>query len=96
VSESNEDWGLVMSFWIDTDGYNDRDRAMFVAGVEFQMVYALITNGWHGCRPIHQENSSRIRMMCGRLGVGCRIEPHTGYEGCETWADLHIEEGKKA
>lgn len=78
----------IMSFWIDTDGYTDRDRSMFVAGVEFQMIYAAIEKGWRGTRPIHRENESRLKLMCGRLGVQCEIRQHEDYEGCETWSDF--------
>lgn len=88
MSEPNDAWGLVCPFWIDTDAYSDRDREMFVAGVEFQMVYALLTDGWRGSRPVHRENESRLRMLCGRLKVPCEITPHTGYDGCETWSDF--------
>lgn len=31
------EFSLVVPFWIDTDGYSDRDRLMFCAGVEFEM-----------------------------------------------------------
>lgn len=90
-SEGSANYGLVLPFWIDTDAYTDRDRAMFVAGVEYQMVYQLLVDEWTGERPIHRENESRIRMMCGLLGVKCTITPHEGYEGCETWSSLIVE-----
>lgn len=77
-----------MPFWIDTDGYTDRDRDMFVAGFEFQMVYRLIQDGCYGSRPIHRENESRIRMMCGRMGIKCTI---TQIEGFDEWSQLTIE-----
>lgn len=78
-----------MSFWIDTDGYTDRDREMFVCGVEFQMVYAAIETGrgWH--QAIHTENESRVRMMCAKLKVPCTLErindEWTQCEIPETW-----------
>ena len=31
------EFSLEMPFFIDTDGYTDRDREMFVCGVEFYM-----------------------------------------------------------
>lgn len=86
--QENEQWGLVMPFWMDTDAYTARDRDMFTAGYEFCMVYELLQGGWRGNRPIHRENESRIRMMCGKLGVPCEIRQHEGYEGCETWSNL--------
>ena len=42
ASDNDRDYGLEMPFWIDTDAYTDRDREMFVAGVEFQPVQPLI------------------------------------------------------
>lgn len=47
---------LVTPFWIDTEGYSDRDRLMFVAGVEFQMIREELEVG--GARPIHRENET--------------------------------------
>ena len=69
-SDEQEDYGLVMSFWIDTDGYSDREREMFVAGVEFQMVYESIKNGNGWAQPIREENAPRVRMMLNKLGIG--------------------------
>lgn len=40
MDSNSAEFQPVMSFWIDTDGYSDRDRMMFVCGVEFQMIYA--------------------------------------------------------
>lgn len=79
-----------MPFWVDTDGYSDRDRLMFVCGVEFEMVYRAIKNGWRGCRetPIQSENESRIRLMCGRLGLKCECLPcegERGYSHLKVW-----------
>lgn len=75
MSESGKaEFGLAMPFWIDTDAYTDRDRDMFVAGVEFQMVTTLLKSGWHGSRPIHPENESRLRMAAGRLNRKVIIE----------------------
>ena len=44
----SDEYSLLMPFWIDTDGYTDRDREMFVCGVEFQMVTELLKDGWTG------------------------------------------------
>jgi hypothetical protein len=65
---------MSMPFWIDTDAYSDRDREMFVAGVEFEMIYCQLEAGGPFKRTIHRENESRTRMMCGRLGRRCSIE----------------------
>ena len=89
MDEQNE-WGLVQSYYIDTDAYTDLDRQMFVCGAEFEMVSNLLSEGWTGDRPIHRENESRIRMLCGRVGVHCEIDQHEGYDGCETWSTLRI------
>lgn len=88
----SDEYGLLMPFWIDTDGYTDRDREMFTCGVEFEMVRQQLTTGWRGSRPIHRENESRLRMMAGKLGVPVNITQHEGYEGCETWSDLAVQE----
>ncbi len=84
-----DEYSIVCPFWIDTDGYTDRDRLMFVCGVEFEMLCRLLSN-WSGSRPIHRENESRVRMLCGRLGIQCTIEPHQDYDGCETWSELKV------
>ena len=75
----------IMPFWIDTDGYSERDREMFTCGVEFQMVYEAIKSGagWSQC--IHTENASRVRMMCGKLEIQARLT-HI----CSTWTDCQI------
>lgn len=88
--DEESDFGLLMPFWIDTDGYTDRDRAMFVAGAEFEQLYTLLRDSKSCQRPIHRENESRVRLMCGRLGLPCKLTPHTGYIGCETWTDLEV------
>src|SRR5690242_16551768 len=85
------EYGLVMPFWIDTDGYSDRDRLMFCAGVEFEMVRQQLKSGWRGMRLIHRENESRLRLMCGKLGVRCSVSQHSGYEGCDVWSDMTVE-----
>lgn len=69
------EFGLVTPFWIDTDAYTDRDRQMFVCGVEFEMVRQLLEAGcWQHQRTIHTENESRIRMLCGRYPVMVAID----------------------
>lgn len=88
-SEANPqdaEWSPVMPFWIDTDGYTDRDREMFVCGVEFQMIYEAIKAGrcWSQC--IHTENESRVRLMCGKLGSPCKMER---YDETWTWCEIH-------
>lgn len=84
------DYQCVMPFFIDTDGYSDRDRLMFVCGVEFEMLYQKIRGGARGKFdvPIHTENESRVRMMCGKLGLVAVIEP----SGTDGWSYLEVNE----
>lgn len=79
---------LSLPFYIDTDSYSDRDRLMFVCGVEFSQVVYLIQSGWRGSRPIHRENESRIRMVAKDLGVKVTTSPYSDYE---TWSELLVE-----
>lgn len=71
----SDDYELAMPFWIDTDAYTDRDRMMFVAGVEFAMLRRALEGGeqFEG-HPIHRENESRVRLMAARLGRRVEIE----------------------
>lgn len=70
------DYSLITPFWIDTDGYTDRDREMFVCGVEFEMIRDQLKRSWRGLleRRIHAENASRIRMLCGKYSESTRCE----------------------
>lgn len=85
TTEDDAEFSLVMSFWIDTDGYSDRDREMFVCGVEFQMIYETIKNRRAWCQCIHTENESRVRMMCAKLGLPVKLERH-----CDMWTHCEI------
>jgi hypothetical protein len=80
------EYGMVMPFFIDTAGYTDRDREMFVCGVEWQMVYDKIRSGERFNCTIHSENESRIRMMAGRLGRQVLIED----SGVPGWSYLTV------
>ncbi len=84
----DHDFGLVMPFWIDTPGYSDRDREMFVCGVEFHLLLEEIKSGFLGKRPIpiHSENSGRVRMMCQKLGLHA-VLTDCGVEG---WVNLEV------
>lgn len=74
MSDNHEsDFDLVMPFWIDTDAYSDRDRMMFVCGVEFEMLRQQLLSGRLVSRTIHQENESRARMMAAKLGRRCEV-----------------------
>ncbi len=83
---------LDIPFWIDTDGYSDRDRLMFVAGFEFAKIVRVLEREEPYDGPIHRENESRIRLLCSKFGRTCQIEPHFGYRGCETWSQLVVGE----
>jgi hypothetical protein len=89
---ADEEYELVCPFWIDTDAYTDRDRLMFVAGVEFD---GLLRHMRHDAGPllttIHRENESRTRLACAHLGRTCTIEqcePEHDPQG--TWSYLTI------
>jgi hypothetical protein len=79
------EYGMVTSFWIDTDGYSDRDRDMFICGVEFNMIYETIKDKRDWCQCIHAENESRVRMMCGKLGFPVKMQ-----RICDTWTLCEI------
>jgi len=76
----------VMPFWIDTDGYTDRDREMFVCGVEYDMVYRSVLSGHGWNQAIHNENTTRIRLMLGKLKARYRLERVD-----ECWSILEVE-----
>jgi hypothetical protein len=65
---------MQMPFWIDTDGYTDRDREMFVCGVEFEMLRQELQMPRPVDRTIHAENESRAKLMAARFGRHCKIE----------------------
>ena len=97
-SEDDQEYGLIQSFFIDTDAYTDRDREMFVCGAEFEQIREEMNLGilrTIGRKPIHRENESRIRMMLAKKNITFRITPHVGYEGCETWSELEILDSPK-
>jgi hypothetical protein len=89
---SDGGYALVCPFWIDTEAYTDRDRAMFVAGHEFAEVLRHIReDGRRFATTVHRENESRIRMACGRFGRRCAIEPvDPEQDPSGTWSYLTI------
>jgi hypothetical protein len=85
---------LQTPFWVDTDGYTDRDRLMFTCGVEFEMVFRQLKTGDAIDRPIHRENESRCRMLCGRFKRKCTITPWVDpIDPAGTWSFLVVEPG---
>jgi len=102
MTEENEhEWGLVQPFWIDTDAYTDRDRLMFVAGVEFEMIRQKLNDPEFTKTTIHRENESRVRMMLGQQRRACQITPcEPEHDPQGTWSYLEIgpdlREGKES
>lgn len=83
--DENAEFSPVVPFWIDTDGYTQRDRDMFTCGVEFQMIYQAILDKRDWCQCIHTENESRVRMLCRRMNVPVLLERR-----CDTWTHCEI------
>jgi hypothetical protein len=88
-------YGLIYPFWVDTDAYSDRDRAMFAAGFEFATI---LRHARFEAGPlatiIHRENESRVRMACGRSGRRCAIRPvEDAADPDGTWSYLTIGPG---
>jgi len=83
--DDNQEYDLVVSFYIDTEAYSARDKHMFTCGVEFQMAYQCIKDRRDWCQCIHTENESRVRMLCGKLGVPVKME-----RVCDTWTHCEI------
>ena len=86
-TEGHKEYQCAMPFWIDTDAYTDRDREMFVCGYEFHSIYNNLRDGLPVSQPIHRENESRVRMMCGKLGVHCTITQDDKYGD---WSHLEV------
>lgn len=87
--ESTEgDFQLFIPFVIDGDGYNDRDRSMFVAGYEFCQIRTHLEMHPNDplSKPVHSENADRLRVLCSRFGRICIIESLD-----DTWSQLDIE-----
>lgn len=86
--EGSVEYGFIQSFFIDTDGYTDRDREMFVCGWEFCEIYYAAKSGNLTSRTINSENSSRVRIMLSKKGIIHSIEPTEYAE----WSELKIQE----
>lgn len=86
------EYNCLMPFWIDTEAYTRRDRDMFVAGVEFEMLRQELTAGGPVTRTIHTENESRARMMAGKLGRKVTIEA----SGVEGWSYMRTIDESEA
>lgn len=93
MTDSNEhDFGLICSFWIDTDAYTDRDRELFTAGYEFaDLLRHLRYDPEMLNTTIHRENESRVRMACAQFGRLCSIKPcEAKYDPQGVWSYLVI------
>ena len=87
MADDESSWSLETPFWIDTDGYTDRDREMFVCGVEFEMIVQQINKGKSFTRTIHTENASRVRLLCGKANRQCDIRESE----VEGWSFLEVQ-----
>ena len=79
------DFSLVAPFWVDTAGYSDRDREMFVCGVEYHMIYLEMQECKKSTRSIHVENESRVKMLAKKLECKIKLTPY-----CNQWTTLEI------
>ena len=76
-------YSLKVPCWVDTDGYTDRDREMFICGIEYYMLAQELEGDGEVKRYIHAENASRSRLLAGKLGRQVTIEPcsHDNFPG---------------
>jgi len=90
------EYSLITKFYLDTNGYSDRDRLMFCCGYEFQSIVNILDSGESATLVIHRENESRIRMLCGSRG---RVHQITYVDEVQdpdgTWAFLSINGKRK-
>lgn len=71
---------LLCPFWIDTEGYSDRDRIMFCAGHEFaNIIKQLNYNKKIYQAYILKENESRIRLAANHFNRLVIIEDHDSH-----------------
>lgn len=93
LSSEEPEWGLLVSFFIDTDAYTDRDRHLFCCGYEFcSIVEHLRFSPGSLSTTVHRENESRSRMAAARFGrkVTLQIcEPEYDPQGI--WSYLLVE-----
>lgn len=83
-------------FFIDTTGYTDRDRLMFMCGFELCLLGQELKAGGKVVRVIHRENTSRVRMALhksGRVGTITLCDPED--DPRQTWANLEVEPRKE-
>lgn len=91
MADEEHEFGLVQSFYIDTDAYTDRDRLMFCAGVEFEMIRQKLNDPEFTSTTIHRENESRIRMMISKSGRAVQIDPcEVAHDPDGTWSYLSV------
>lgn len=87
------EYGLQLSFWIDTDAYTQRDREMFVAGYEFNTIVGCLENILsETSSTIHRENESRVRMAAAKFGRVVEIQACSAeHDPDGTWSFLLIK-----
>lgn len=88
------EFSLLQSFHIDTEGYTDRDREMFICGYEFATIYETMKkkSSEEVGMMIHRDNESRVRMMAGKMGRIAEIVPcNTIQDPDGTWSYLVIK-----
>lgn len=56
---------IFFPHYIDTEGYTQRDREMFLSGAEFHSIIRMLLEPVPSHALFHAENSSRIRMLAG-------------------------------
>jgi hypothetical protein len=76
-----------------TEGYSEREEEMFALGYEYATVIQhirFVDGPLH--TTVHRENSSRIRMACGKFKRRCTVEPCSPKDDPgELYATLTIE-----
>lgn len=84
---------LLCPFWIDTDGYSDRDRLMFCCGVEFYLMLNQIMNDPRDIQAtVNRENESRIRLASARFNRKCHIKQSEDWDDPKKqWSYVFIE-----
>ena len=71
--EGENSYQLAVPFFIDTDGYTDRDREMFCCGAEFRQFYEASKTGERYEATISRENMTRFRLASAFLDRRCEL-----------------------
>jgi hypothetical protein len=84
------DFNLLCPFWIDTEGYSDRDRLMFCCGFEFQQFFEKLKTNDPFELLIHRENETRMRLTCARYKRQYLISHDEEKDPNQEWAFLKV------